>query len=91
MFVKDRIVRWARLIALFFLACLFLFSPVLAQEDEVTLTVLGQVVNTQQLAVSNARVRLFVGGQPLTFLNSNGEETDAVETFVDGSYILGVR
>ena len=92
MFVKNRIVRWARLIALFFFgACLFLFSPVLAQEDEVTLTVLGRVVNTQQLAVPDAQVRLFVGGRPLTILTSDGEEADVVETFVDGSYVLEVR
>jgi Na+/H+ antiporter NhaD/arsenite permease-like protein len=91
MFVKERIVRWARLIALFFLACLFLFSPVLAQEDEVTLTVLGRVVNTQQLAVPDAQVRLFVGGRPLTILTSDGEEADVVEAFIDGSYILEVR
>lgn len=92
MFVKERIARWALLTALF-LACLFHLSPVLAQEgeEEVTLTVLGRVVNTQRLAIPDAQVRLFVGGQPLTFLTPDGEEADAVETFVDGSYILEAR
>jgi len=93
MFVKERIARWALLAALFLLACLFLFSPVLAQEgeEEVTLTVLGRVVNTQGLAVSGAWVRLFVGGRQLPLRIPTGEETDEVETFVDGSYILEVR
>jgi len=91
MFVKERIARWALLIA-FFIACLIHVSPALAQEgEEVTLTVLGRVVNTQGLAVSGARVRLFVGGRQLTLRTSTGEEADEVETFVDGSYVLEVR
>jgi len=57
----------------------------------VTLTVLGRVVNTQRLAVQEAQVRLFVGGRQLTFTTSEGEEADAVETFVDGAYIVEVQ
>jgi Na+/H+ antiporter NhaD/arsenite permease-like protein len=80
------------LIVLLFV-CLLQPSPVLAQgdEEEVTLTVVGRVVNTQRLAVPDAQVRLFVGGRQLTFQASDGEEADAIQTFVDGSYILEVR
>ncbi|MFQ6058387.1 MAG: SLC13 family permease [Anaerolineae bacterium] len=90
MSIKERIARSALLVALFLFVGL---SPVLAQEDEeeVTLTVLGRVVNTQGLAVPGAQVQIFVGGQQLTLLTPDGEETDTFETFVDGSYILEVR
>lgn len=94
MSVKEWIIRGFLLIAVLVLACFFCLSPVLAQEGEedvVTLTVLGRVVNTQRLAVHGAQVRLFVGGRQLTFPTSEGEEVDAVETFVDGAYVVEVR
>ena len=94
MSIKQRIGRGFLLIAVLVLACFSCPSLILAQEGEedmVTLTVLGQVVNTQRLAVPEAQVRLFVGGQQLTFQTSEGEDADAVETFVDGFYIMEVR
>ncbi|MEE8392410.1 MAG: hypothetical protein V3S14_16650 [Anaerolineae bacterium] len=53
-----------------------------------TLTLIGQVVNTQGADVDEAQVRVFVGGDPQT-LTMNGKETEVAHTHPDGS--LGFR
>lgn len=54
--------------------------------DEVTLTIVGRVVNTQEAAVDEAEVRVFV---PSTSSGRNGgEETQVAHTDADGFYIV---
>ncbi len=54
--------------------------------DEVTLTIVGRVVNTQEAAVDEAEVRVFV---PSTSSGrSGGEETQVAHTDADGFYIV---
>jgi Na+/H+ antiporter NhaD/arsenite permease-like protein len=57
--------------------------------DEVTLTLIGRVVNTQDRAVDEAEIRVFIGGSQQT-LRSNGEEAEAVHTDVYGFYVVDV-
>jgi Na+/H+ antiporter NhaD/arsenite permease-like protein len=61
--------------------------------DEVTLTLVGRVVNNQEAGVEEAEVRIFIGGIQRT-LTIAGEETDleaetaVAHTHADGSYVV---
>ncbi len=55
--------------------------------NEVTLTLIGRVVNTQDAGVDEAKVRVFIGGTQQT-LTVAGEETEAAHTHPDGSYTI---
>ena len=56
-------------------------------DDEVTLTLIGQVVNTQGSGVDEAEVCVFVGGDQRT-LTVAGEETGLAYTHSDGFYVV---
>jgi Na+/H+ antiporter NhaD/arsenite permease-like protein len=58
---------------------------------DVSLTIIGRVINTQRLAVESAQVRLFIGQQQREPLDMGGQPCDAVETLADGSFILTTR
>lgn len=55
--------------------------------DEVALTLIGRVVNTQGAGVDEAEVRVFIGGRQRT-LTVAGEEKEAAHTHPDGSYVV---
>jgi Na+/H+ antiporter NhaD/arsenite permease-like protein len=74
------------------LASILLAQPALAcgrikNADEVTLTLIGRVVNTQGAGVDEAEVRIFIGGAQRTLMVV-GEETEVAHTHSDGSYTL---
>lgn len=52
-----------------------------------TLTLIGQVANTQGANVDEAQVRVFIGSDRQT-LTVAGEETDVAHTHPDGSFII---
>ncbi|MFQ5857061.1 MAG: SLC13 family permease [Anaerolineae bacterium] len=54
---------------------------------EVTLVLVGRVVNTQGSAVDEAEVRVFIGGAQRT-LTVAGEETEVAHTHSDGFYVV---
>jgi Na+/H+ antiporter NhaD/arsenite permease-like protein len=54
--------------------------------EEVTLTLIGRVVNTQNVGVGEAEVRVFIGGVQQRVM-VGGEETEVVHTHSDGFYI----
>jgi len=75
------------------LPILLLIRPALlqgsSQSDDVTLTLIGRVVNTQGAGVDEAEVRAFVDGTQQT-LTVAGEETKVAHTHADGSYVAKV-
>jgi Na+/H+ antiporter NhaD/arsenite permease-like protein len=80
------------LVALPLLALLLLIRPVPAHgsaqtPDEVRLTVVGQVIDTQDNAVDEAEVRILVRGtqQPLLW---DGEERERAYTDAEGFYVV---
>ena len=80
------------LIILLLLASILLAQPALAcgrtkNSDEVTLTLIGRVVNAQGAGVDGAEVRIFIGGAQRTLMVA-GEETEIAQTHPDGSYTL---
>jgi Na+/H+ antiporter NhaD/arsenite permease-like protein len=80
------------LIVLLLLASILLAQPALAcgrvkSADEVTLTLIGRVVNTQGAGVDGAEVRIFIGGAQRTLVVA-GEETKVAQTHPDGSYTI---
>jgi Na+/H+ antiporter NhaD/arsenite permease-like protein len=64
--------------------------PARANGDQVTLTLVGHVVDTQDNAVDGAEVRVFIRGIQQTLL-VGGEETKAAYTDEDGFYIVELR
>lgn len=80
------------LIVLLLLASILLAQPASAcgrikNADEVTLTIIGRVVNTQGAGVDGAEVRVFIGGAQRTLIVA-GEETEVAQTRPDGSYTV---
>jgi Na+/H+ antiporter NhaD/arsenite permease-like protein len=80
------------LIVLLLLALILMARPVLAcgrikNADEVTLTLIGRVVNTQGAGVDGAEVSVFIGGAQRTLMVAD-EETEVVQTHPDGSYAV---
>jgi Na+/H+ antiporter NhaD/arsenite permease-like protein len=59
-------------------------------EEEVTLTIVGWVANTQDLPVDQAEVRVFVGGDQKTLLIA-GEETSVAHTSAEGFYVADLH
>jgi Na+/H+ antiporter NhaD/arsenite permease-like protein len=59
------------------------------QTEEVTLTLIGRVVNTQGAGVGEGEVRVFMGGTQRT-LTVAGEEAQVAHTHPDGSYVANV-
>jgi Na+/H+ antiporter NhaD/arsenite permease-like protein len=59
------------------------------ETDEVMLTLIGRVVNTQGGSVDHAEVHVFVGGAQQTLMVT-GEETEVAHTHSDGSYVVNV-
>lgn len=82
-------------LAVLILSILFLFvraDPTRSSvetADEITLTLIGRVVNTQELAVDEAEVRVFIGGAERT-LEVAGEETEAAPTDAQGFYVVDI-
>jgi Na+/H+ antiporter NhaD/arsenite permease-like protein len=58
-------------------------------QQEVTLTLIGRVVNTQQAAVEEAEVRVLIGGTQRT-LRVAGEEIRTAHTGPNGFYIVNL-
>jgi Na+/H+ antiporter NhaD/arsenite permease-like protein len=56
-------------------------------DGEGTLTLIGRVVNTQEAAVDEAEVRVFIGGAQRT-LTVAGEETEVTHTGAEGFYVV---
>jgi Na+/H+ antiporter NhaD/arsenite permease-like protein len=59
-------------------------------DDEVTLMVIGRVVNTQEIALENAEIRVFIGGHQRT-LTVAGEVGEVAHTDAAGYFIAGVQ
>jgi Na+/H+ antiporter NhaD/arsenite permease-like protein len=87
-----------RVTALLLLAACFLIQPLLAHGNSeianeaasastATLTLIGQVVNTQGANVDEAQVRVFVGQDPQT-LTIDGKEVEVAHTHPDGSFVI---
>lgn len=85
------------LIVLVLLVLTLLGSPTLARHDrnvarsedaeDVTLTLIGRVINTQDAALDEAEVRVFIGGVQRTLMVA-GEETQVAHTGAQGFYVV---
>ncbi len=64
-------------------------EPPVAQD--MTLIVLGRVVNTQGLAIPEAQIALFIGGRRQPLLSPDGETVTEVYSETDGLFRLVVR
>ncbi|HEY64808.1 MAG TPA: ArsB/NhaD family transporter [Caldilineae bacterium] len=59
--------------------------------EEVTLIVLGRAVNSQGLAISEAEVSLFVGGERQPLVSPDGDPVEEIASEPDGLFRLVVR
>ncbi len=64
--------------------------PVAQAADEVTLTLIGWVTNTQDLPVDEAEVRVFIGGEPRELLVAD-RVTDVAYTSAEGFYVVDLQ
>lgn len=59
--------------------------PAASAQEEVTLTVIGRVLNTQGAAVDDAEVQINLGGEQRSIIFA-GERTDTIHTDMEGFY-----
>jgi Na+/H+ antiporter NhaD/arsenite permease-like protein len=88
---------WNRVaLAVLALVSLFLLGPIaLARRapqtaGEVTLTLVGRVVNAQKLPINEAEVRVWVDGEPQTLIAA-GEGAESIHTDAEGFFVAEMR
>jgi Na+/H+ antiporter NhaD/arsenite permease-like protein len=87
-----RVRSWAGLVALILFLLLFSARSTMVRSgfetsDEVTLTVVGRVVDAQENALGHAEIRVLVRDIPQTLL-IGGEELDVLYTDKDGFFVV---